>query len=172
MGDYIHMFRMTWEWRMSSWKPWRPYRPQRKGRRSTQSEKTNLLHESKHAKHTNNTGSPAPQNIKIKLSNKTLAGSGPYPHLHPNQVSSGVEMNHFASIFFCHNFWKYTILFNILFCRFGSHNCCSITSSFLYISLKYSFPGDGFTALSLVNSGGFQTNAADFLFQPDVVKDR
>jgi len=32
--------------------------------------------------------------------------------------------------------------------------------------------GDGFTALPLVNSGAFQTNAADFLFQPDVVKDR
>ena len=92
LGNYIDMFRMTWEWRMSSWKPWRPYRPQRGGRRSTQSEKTNLLHESKQAKHTNNTGSPAPQNIKIKLSTKTLAGSGPYPHLHPNQVSSGVEM--------------------------------------------------------------------------------
>ena len=26
--------------------------------------------------------------------------------------------------------------------------------------------------MPLVNSGGFQTNAADFLFQPDVVKDR
>ena len=61
---------------------------------------------------------------------------------------------------------------NELFCRLCSHNCCSITRSFLHISLKYSFPGDGFTALPLVNSGGFQTNAADFLFQPDVVKDR
>ena len=26
--------------------------------------------------------------------------------------------------------------------------------------------------MPLVNSGAFQTNAADFLFQPDVVKDR
>ena len=67
---------------------------------------------------------------------------------------------------------KYTMPFSKLFCTFGSHNCCSITRSFLHISLKYSFPGDGFTALPLVNSGGFQTNAADFLFQPDVVKDR
>ena len=120
----------------------------------------------------NNTGSPAPQNIKIKLSKKTLAGSGLYPHLHPNQVRSGVEMKHFPLIFFCHDLWKYTMPFNKLFCRFGSHNCYSITRSFLHISLKYSFPGDGFTALPLVNSGGFQTNAADFLFQPDVVKDR